>query len=103
MTSLQPTAAPSRPFLDWPVVTDPAGWNADVALLGIQHSEPYAHDKFPNDQSRAPDAIRAQSRSFCYNPAHWDFDTGTDLASHLPARHIDLGNAAWSGQGDYGD
>ena len=103
MTTLQSTAAPARPFLDWPVVTDPAGWNAQVALLGIQHSEPYAHDVFPNDQSRAPDAIRQMSQSFCYNPAHWDFDTGTDLASNLPARHIDIGNAAWSGQGDYGD
>ena len=103
MTNLQPTTAPVRPFLDWPVVTDPAGWQADVAILGIQHSEPYAHDPFPNDQSNAPDAIRKMSQSFCYNPAHWDFDTGTDLASHLPARHIDMGNVGWSGKGDYGD
>ena len=102
MTTLLPTIAPSRPFLDWPVVTDPAGWQADVAVLGIQHSEPYAHDSFPNDQSRAPDAIREKSPSFCYNPAHWDFDTGAVLASNLPPRHIDIGNVAWSGQGDYG-
>ena len=102
MTSLQPTIAPLRPFLDWPVVTDPAGWAADVAVLGIQHSEPYAHDTFPNDQSRAPDAIRAKSESFCYNPAHWDFDSGAELASSLPPRHIDIGNAAWTG-GDYGN
>ena len=33
--------APARAFLDWPVVTDPERWNTDVALLGIQHSEPY--------------------------------------------------------------
>jgi len=58
MTSLQPTSSPVRPFLDWPVVTDPSRWTADIALLGIQHSEPYAHDPRPNDQSRAPDAIR---------------------------------------------
>lgn len=102
MTRLQPTTAPVRPFLDWPVVTDPSGWSADVALLGIRHSEPYAHDSFPNDQSLAPDAIRARSPGFCYNPAHWDFDSGTDLASHLPS-HIDMGNVAWSGKGDYGD
>lgn len=102
MTRLQPTTAPARPFLDWSVVTEPAGWNAEVALLGIQHSEPYAHDSFPNDQSLAPDAIRARSPSFCYNPAHWDFDSGTELASHLPS-HIDMGNVAWSGKGDYGD
>lgn len=101
MTRLQPTTAPARPFLDWPVVTDPSGWNAEVALLGIQHSEPYAHDTFPNDQSRAPDAIRAMSPSFCYNPAHWDFDSGSDLASILPS-HVDMGNVAWNGK-DYGE
>ena len=101
MTNLQPTVKPERSFLDWPVVTDPAGWNAKVALLGIRHSEPYKHDNFPNDQARAPDAIRAQSQSFCYNPAHWDFDVGTDLASNLPA-HLDMGDTAWDG-GDYGD
>ncbi len=102
MTALQPTATPDRPFLDWPVVTDPSGWAADVALLGIQHSEPYAHDPRPNDQSRAPDAIRWQSQRFCYAPAHWDFDTGTDLAAVLPGRCLDIGNAAWT-DGDYGD
>jgi agmatinase len=100
MRGLEPTANPVRPFLDWPVVTDPGRWNAKVALLGIRHSEPYAHDAFPNDQSRAPDAIRERSRSFCYDPAHWDFDVGTDLASNLPS-HIDIGDVGWDG-GDYG-
>lgn len=100
--SLLPTEEPIRPFLDWPVVTDPAGWQADVAVLGIRHSEPYAHDTFPNDQSRAPDAIRAASKVFCYDPGHWDFDTGTDLTSVLPPRHIDIGNVGWSGKSDYG-
>ncbi len=102
MTMLPPTAHPVRPFLDWPVVTDPAGWTADVALLGIQHSEPYAHDPRPNDQSRAPDAIRWQSQRFCYAPENWDFDTGTDLAAVLPPRHLDLGNVAWT-EGPYDD
>jgi agmatinase len=100
MNALPPTSAPSRPFLDWPVATDSSGWDAQVALLGIRHSEPYAHDSFPNDQARAPDAIRARSQSFCYDPAHWDFDVGTDLASNLPA-HVDMGDVAWDG-GDYG-
>jgi agmatinase len=102
MTTLQPTAAPVRPFLDWPVVTDPSGWAADVAVFGIQHSEPYAHDRRPNDQSRAPDAIRWQSRSFCYAPAHWDFDTGTELSAVLPPRCLDMGNVAWT-DGAYDD
>ena len=87
MTTLQPTAAPVRPFLDWPVVTDPSGWAADVAVFGIQHSEPYSHDPRPNDQSRAPDAIRWQSQRFCYAPAHWDFDTGTDQSLNRVGPH----------------
>ena len=100
MTNLLPTMSPERPFLDWPVATDPAGWNAKVALLGIRHSEPYSHDPFPNDQAKAPGAIRARSESFCYNPSHWDFDVGTDLASNLPS-HVDIGDVAFDG-GDYG-
>jgi len=101
--SLLPTERPVRPFLDWPVVTDPAGWDADVAVLGIRHSEPYAHDVFPNDQSRAPDAIRAASKVFCYDSGNWDFDTGSDLASVLPPRHLDIGNVGWSRSSDYGE
>ncbi len=100
MTNLPSTTKPERPFLDWPVATDPSGWNAKVAVLGIRHSEPYGHDPFPNDQSKAPDAIRAMSHSFCYNAAHWDFDVGADLASNLPS-HVDMGNVAFDG-GDYG-
>jgi agmatinase len=101
MTGPQPTASPVRPFLDWPVVTDPSAWAADVALLGIQHSEPYAHDTFPNDQARAPDAIRGKSKSFCYETAHWDFDTGVELDTVRPPRCLDLGNVGWT-SGDYG-
>jgi len=90
-----PTVAPTRPFLDWPVVTDSSKWNADIAILGIPRSEPYPKDPQPNDQSRAPDAIRAQSKRFCYAPGNWDFDIGCDLATVLPAKCVDLGNVPW--------
>src|ERR1043166_5974912 len=100
MTALRPTAAPVRPFLDWPVATDPSRWNADVALLGIQHSEPSPGDPVPNDQTRAPDAIRWKSKSFCYETAHWDFDTGVELTAVRPERCLDVGNLAWT-DGDY--
>lgn len=101
MTKLVPTAAPIRSFLDWPVVTDPAQWSADVALFGIQHSEPYAHDPRPNDQARAPDAIRLRSPQISYGREQWDFDLDTALAPLLP-RCVDIGNVAWSG-GSYDD
>lgn len=94
--TLPPTVAPVRPFLDWPVATDPTDWNADVALIGIPRSEPYPKDPQPNDQSRAPDAIRFQSKKVCYSPGNWDFDTGIDPASALPKKRLDLGNVPWS-------
>lgn len=92
---LPPTVAPVRPFLDWPVVTDPSAWDAEVAILGIPRSEPYPKDPQPNDQARGPDAIRAQSKRFCYAPGNWDFDTGIDPASALPPKCLDLGNVPW--------
>lgn len=97
------SAAPQLAFLDWPVVTDPAGWQADIALLGIPQSEPYPHDECPNDQSRAPEAVRAQSGQFCDGPTHWDFDIGGPLQEVLPARCIDIGNLLWRGEGRSGE
>lgn len=99
---LRATAAPVRPFLDWRVVTDPSSVKADVALLGIQHSEPYAHDARPNDQSRAPDAIRLVSSNISYGPDQWDFDLDAPLSGVRPERCIDLGNYAWV-DGSYDD
>lgn len=96
MKELQATLAPVRGFLDWPVVTDPSGWSADVALIGIQHSEPYAHDPHPNDQAGAPDAIRLRSEQISYGRDHWDFDLDVPLGALLP-RCIDIGNVAWAG------
>jgi len=91
-----------KSFLDWPLVPDAREVDADVALLGIARSEPYPRDPQPNDQAGAPDAIRAQSARFCYSVGNWDFDTGSDLATVLPPRHLDLGNALWVG-GSYDD
>ena len=96
MRVLEPTTAPVRGFLDWPVATDPAGWTADVALIGIQHSEPYAGDPRPNDQAGAPDAIRLHSEQISCGRDQWDFDLDAPLAE-LPPRCIDMGNVAWSG------
>jgi agmatinase len=97
MHDLVPTEAPARSFLDWPVVTDPAQWDADVALFGVRHSEPYAHDPRPNDQAGAPDAIRLRSPQISYGPDQWDFDLDAPLSALLPERCIDCGNMAWTG------
>ena len=96
MSELQPTAAPVRGFLDWPVATDPTEWSADVALIGIQHSEPYAHDPCPNDQARAPDAIRLRSGSDFLWPRAVGLRSRRPAGAAMP-RCIDIGNVAWSG------
>jgi agmatinase len=88
------TLVPTRPFLDWPIETDPARMSADVALVGIPYSEPYPGDPWPNDPTRAPNALRQASAQF-FDGDKWDFDLGTDLASVLPARCLDCGNASW--------
>ncbi|MDE2293902.1 MAG: arginase family protein [Gammaproteobacteria bacterium] len=93
---IAPTQPPATPFLDWPVVTDPAAWAADVAVLGVTHSEPYPGDPQPNDQTRAPDAIRRYSSQFADPPDHWDFDLGTEFARVAPTRCMDGGNVTWA-------
>lgn len=93
------TSAPVRPFLDWPVVTDPAKWkNIAAAVIGIPYSEPYSGEPLPNDQANAPSAIRLQSGQFCDGPAQWDFDFGGTLGSILPGKGVDAGDCPrWTG------
>jgi agmatinase len=93
--ALSPTAAPICPFLGWPVVTDPRLWTAQAAVLGIQHSEPYAGDPRPNDQARAPDAVRLVSAQISYGTEQWDFDLNAPLSAVAPVHCVDAGNIAW--------
>lgn len=97
--ALLPTA-PRQGFLGWPVACNPERWDCEVALLGVRHSEPYAHDERPNDQSRAPDAVRALSDRISYTPDRWDFDMGATFQDAVPVRCIDCGDMAW-GEGSY--
>ena len=100
MNALPPTLAPARPFLDWPIETNPARMSADIALLGIPYSEPYVGESWPNDQTRAPDAVRQAFDLFCGGTELWDFDLGANLGSLLPAQCLDCGNAPWV-EGNY--
>lgn len=89
-------AAPLRPFLDWPVQTDPDAWApVPAAVLGLPFSQPYPGEPRPNEQARAPEAIRAQSGQFCDGPDHWDFDLGGPLRGLLPDGGRDGGNLAF--------
>ncbi|CAM3733878.1 arginase family protein [Parendozoicomonas haliclonae] len=89
---LAPTSQPVRCFLDWPVITDPQQWEGNVALIGVQQSEPYPADPQPSDQATAPDAVRLQSYQFCDGPDQWDFDINTTLSSLTAMKPFDCGN-----------
>jgi agmatinase len=86
-----PGAVPQT-FLRMPFAPDLAQLNADVAILGIPHCSPYHMHEATNDQSRAPDAIRAQSDQFCYGLTHWDFDLDGPLMDGRNVKIVDCGN-----------
>jgi agmatinase len=76
-------------------VIDPATWDADVALIGLPHSEPYAGEPRPNDQAQAPAQIRQASPQISDGRDHWDFDIGAPWGDILPSNVIDCGDVPW--------
>ena len=63
----QPLTVPSTSdpatFMQFDHPDDLQKLEADIAILGIPHGQPYTADKAPNDQSNGPTAIRAAPRS----------------------------------------
>jgi agmatinase len=93
--ALEFNAPPIRPFLEWPVAVDPSSWDADVALIGLPHSEPYVGEPRPNDQALAPGQIRLASPQVSDGRDHWDFDIGATRDEVSPSRLIDCGDVPW--------
>lgn len=91
-----PRAAP-RTFLDLPFAGDLDRLEADVAVLGIPHGLPYWTEDLGNDQSRAPDALRAAGQLTEMTLTHWDFDIGGPLVEGpgRPLRMVDCGNVVF--------
>ena len=48
-------------FVNLPIVTDWQDLDAQAVIFGVPHGKPYQITQFPNDQSRAPNALRAAS------------------------------------------
>ena len=84
----------SRTFLDFPLVENLDDLRADIAILGIPFGLPYHADKFPNDQSRAPDAIRGapNAEDIAYTLNHFDFDLDGYLLDGKDIKVVDCGN-----------
>ena len=83
-----------RSFLDFPFQGDLDALDAHFALLGVPFGMPYGHDAHPNDQSRAPDALRRVSSTvdIRYTKEHYDFDLGGPLFDGRDIRVVDCGN-----------
>lgn len=87
-----PPGEGSASFLGAPVCTDLARLEAEVAILGIPYGDPYSYDEFPNDQAKAPAAIRAESARIADKTDHWDFDLGGPLLDGRKVRIVDCGD-----------
>jgi agmatinase len=88
----RPPTPGAHSFLRAPVVTDLDALEADVAILGIPYGDPYTIDEVTNDQTRAPDAVRAVSDRLCRNPDRWDFDLDGTIFAGRDVRVVDCGN-----------
>ena len=86
-----PSAAPHT-FLNYPFAADLDALEADIAILGIPHGRPYALHDLGNDQSRAPDVLRAALLDVEYTKNHHDFDLGGPLLDGRDVRVVDCGN-----------
>ncbi len=83
---------PPRTFLDFPLVADLDGLEADIAILGIPFGMPYEAAAMANDQSRAPDAIRQAPDDTHYTKNHFDWDLGGPLLDGRDIAVVDCGN-----------
>ena len=79
-------------FLGFPLCTDLAELEADIAILGIPFGDPYDIEGVSNDQSRAPAAIRCESHGLTLGLDHWDFDLGGTLLDDRAVRVVDCGD-----------
>lgn len=81
-------------FLGFPYQDNLDDLEADIAILGIPYGMPYDLRKYPNDQSKAPDAIRQapNDEDIAYTLNHYDWDLGGHLLDGRDVRIVDCGN-----------
>ncbi|MCP4327998.1 MAG: arginase [Alphaproteobacteria bacterium] len=89
--TIAPRAA-FQTFMDFPLHTDLATLEADVAILGLPYGDPYHMDEVTNDQTNAPTAIRVASKRLQQSLDRWDFDFNGTLFDNRPIRVVDVGD-----------
>lgn len=91
LTVAPPTGHPT--LLYSTLDTDLENLKADIAVLGMPFGSPYSAKSFTNDQTNAPQAIRAVTDRIVRAPDHYDFDIdGPMLQGRTDIRFVDCGN-----------
>lgn len=62
-------------FINLPVCTDWKNLSADAIIFGVPYGKPYSKKDFPNDQSRAPFALRSASNRIMVEHASVNMDS----------------------------
>jgi agmatinase len=96
----EPPGGGVRTLLEFPLQLDLDALCADFAVLGVPHGKPYGGSG-PNEQSRAPDALRAycSAEDVRYTREHYDYDLGGYLLDGRNVSVVDCGNVS-GGQQD---
>ncbi len=87
-----PPSKKHQSFLWSPICTDLDTLDAHVAIIGMPFGKAYVAEHISNDQSKAPDAIRAMSDRICRALHHYDFDVGGPIYDNRALKVVDCGN-----------
>ena len=72
-------------FINLPICTDWKNLSADAVIFGVPFGKPYLQNNFPNDQSRAPFALRSASDRIMVEHAsiNMDYEDTRSLANGI--------------------
>lgn len=87
-----PPKAGHQTFLYSPLVTDLDALDAHIAFIGMPYGNAYEAHAVINDQTRAPDAVRAATDRVARHLERYDFDVGGPIFDGRPIRTADVGN-----------
>lgn len=89
------TVEPSKAhqsFLFAPISTDLDNLDAHIAFLGIPYGSAYHAGAITNDQTKAPDAVRAVTDRISRHLERYDVDVGGPIYDRRAVKAVDVGN-----------
>ena len=87
-----PPGLKHQSFLWSPIATDLDTLDAHIAILGIPYGSAYDAAAITNDQTKAPDAVRAATDRVCRSLERYDYDVGGPIYGGRALKVVDVGN-----------